>query len=304
MGGLIMEESYYDTAHSGNQYHHVMHHIETVAYSWLGPFFFLELGSLIEVDAAILTAVWWKVIIFFIALFIGQFLSASLAAKYVPGGFTWPEAAMIGFGMMGRAELFFVVLEICYVAHHIMTREIVCAFAFTAMLMNISVPICITLYKPYYVKWTDEELSSPRSPVPPSAHQLEEAMAATQQAPKVRQIGNRSQEKGHCVEGNEHNTYICSKCGREEQKAKDLDSIDFKIMDSEENEDASTEAATSMDTFSRAISQESDDNQVPSRASSKSRMALLPQVCGCMSVGDNAIMRSNSYGPSDGRFSS
>lgn len=52
--------------------------------------------------------------IFFIVLAIGQFLSAALAAKYVPGGFSWADSAMIGFGMLGRAELFFVVLNICY----------------------------------------------------------------------------------------------------------------------------------------------------------------------------------------------
>merc|ERR1719343_1378627 len=64
---------------------------------------------------------------------------------------------MIGFGTMGRAELFFVVLELCYVQHHIMTREQLCTFAFVAMLMNVSVPVSIALYKPYYCKWTGHD---------------------------------------------------------------------------------------------------------------------------------------------------
>merc|ERR1719204_1041383 len=55
---------------------------------------------------------------------------------------------------MGRAELFFVVLELCYVQHHIMNRDQLCTFAFVAMLMNISVPVSMSIYKPYYVKWT------------------------------------------------------------------------------------------------------------------------------------------------------
>jgi hypothetical protein len=122
-----------------------------VAYSWLGPFFFVELGSIVLIDGDIIAVVAWKSIIFFVMLFIGQFFSAALAAKFVPGGFTWSESWMIGFGMMGRAELFFVVLDLCYRAHSIMDNEMFCTFSVTAMLMNISVPICIALYRPYFI---------------------------------------------------------------------------------------------------------------------------------------------------------
>lgn len=166
MGGLIMEERYFEVseeqaqedhspAHHGekimNTYHEVLHHIETVAYGWLGPFFFVELGATVHIDASVLGLLPYS-FGFFIALFIGQFVSAAGAARYVPGGFTWAEAGMIGFGMMGRAELFFVVLDLCYNEHDIMTKEMFVTFALTAMLMNVSVPICISLYKPYYVK--------------------------------------------------------------------------------------------------------------------------------------------------------
>merc|ERR1712046_509460 len=57
--------------------------------------------------------VWHIGIIYYISLFFGQILSAALAAKFVPGGFTWTQSWMIGLGMLGRAELFFVVLNEC-----------------------------------------------------------------------------------------------------------------------------------------------------------------------------------------------
>jgi hypothetical protein len=59
---------------------------------------------------------------------------------------------MIGFGMLGRAELFFVVLNLCYVDNKIMHKEMFYTFTFAAMFLNITVPVCITLYKPYYVR--------------------------------------------------------------------------------------------------------------------------------------------------------
>lgn len=165
MGGLIVESSYFDIFsepdESGvkklkdNKYHAVLEHVETVAYSWLGPFFFVELGSTVLIDESTVGVLGYA-LIFFVLLFIGQFLSASLAAKYVPGGFDWAESAMIGFGMMGRAELFFVVLDLCYNQHNIMTKDMFCCFAITAMLMNISVPVCISAYKNTFIKYSTE----------------------------------------------------------------------------------------------------------------------------------------------------
>eukprot|EP00927_Polykrikos_kofoidii_P053412 TRINITY_DN4790_c0_g3_i2.p1 TRINITY_DN4790_c0_g3~~TRINITY_DN4790_c0_g3_i2.p1 ORF type:complete len:789 (+),score=169.42 TRINITY_DN4790_c0_g3_i2:93-2459(+) len=163
MGGLIMEHKYFDIPEENAQGHantfdEVLHHVETVAYGWLGPFFFMELGSAILVDLDVLSRVIWFTLLFYVLLFIGQFVSAAGAARFVPGGFDIYESALIGFGMMGRAELFFVVLELCYVEHHIMTRDMVCTFAFVAMLMNVSVPVCITLFKPVYIRAHPEAL--------------------------------------------------------------------------------------------------------------------------------------------------
>merc|ERR1719414_813267 len=88
----------------------------------------------------------------YVILFVGQLLSAAFAARYVPGGFTWPESWMIGFGMLGRAELFFVVLNICD-KQKIFSREQFFTFTTAAVLLDICVPITITVYKPWYLKW-------------------------------------------------------------------------------------------------------------------------------------------------------
>jgi hypothetical protein len=152
MGGLICEESYYDLEDSGNTYQSTLHLIENAAYTWLGPIFFVNLGATIDLSntAAVVGGIGYA-LIFFVALGLGQFLSASISARYVPGGFTWAESFMIGFGMLGRAELFFVVLQICK-EKKIMNDEIFLTFTMTAVLLDVAVPICITLFKPYYLR--------------------------------------------------------------------------------------------------------------------------------------------------------
>lgn len=90
-----------------NVYHHVKDIIEDAAFQWLGPIFFLNLGSQILIKADLLGQCIGPAIAIYVVLGTGQILSAAIAAKYVPGGFTWAESWMIGFGMLGRAELFF-----------------------------------------------------------------------------------------------------------------------------------------------------------------------------------------------------
>jgi len=54
---------------------------------------------------------------------------------------------MIGFGMLGRTELAFVVLNIAYVQHHIISTDAFFTQMLTAFMMNISVPLSIHLWK-------------------------------------------------------------------------------------------------------------------------------------------------------------
>jgi len=78
-----------------------------------------------------------------------QILSASLA-KRCTGGYKWHESIMIGFGMLGRAELTFIVINIAYTKSHLITLEQFCTLILTLFLLNITVPTMIKWWKPYY----------------------------------------------------------------------------------------------------------------------------------------------------------
>jgi len=71
---------------------------------------------------------------------------AGLAARYT-GSFDWPSSWMIGFGMLGRAEPAFVVMDIAYVQHQIFTDAVFYTLMFTAFWLNIAVPLNIRWWK-------------------------------------------------------------------------------------------------------------------------------------------------------------
>lgn len=133
--------------------------IDNVAYSWIGPVFFVLLGTKLVFDLEIFTSVLPQTIILFCGLFVAQVLSAGLAAKYT-GGFDWPQSWMIGFGMLGRAELAFVVMDIAYVQHHIMTTEVFYTLMFTAFWLNIAVPLSIRWWKSKWGHTVADQLPS------------------------------------------------------------------------------------------------------------------------------------------------
>jgi len=57
---------------------------------------------------------------------------------------------MIGFGMLGRAELCFVVLNIAYIESSIISEDVFYTLMLTAFWLNVAVPISIAWWKPYY----------------------------------------------------------------------------------------------------------------------------------------------------------
>ena len=59
---------------------------------------------------------------------------------------------MIGFGMLGRAELAFVVMDIAYVQNKILHTEAFFTLMMTAFCLNIAVPLTISWWRPYYNK--------------------------------------------------------------------------------------------------------------------------------------------------------
>ena len=108
--------------------------------------FFVTLGTKLIFDLETFTSVLPEAIILFASLFVGQILSASLAARYT-GKFDWPASIMIGFGMLGRAELAFVVLNIAFVQYQIISTEAFYTLMLTAFMLNISVPLTIRWWK-------------------------------------------------------------------------------------------------------------------------------------------------------------
>ncbi|HBR69366.1 MAG TPA: cation:proton antiporter [Rhodospirillaceae bacterium] len=153
LAGLILKEEYFRTDNDPKKdyFDSTKRIIDSVAFSWIGPIFFVHLGTKILFDWEIFVSVIPQTIAMVAGIMAAQIASAALAARYT-GGFSIKEALMIGFGMLGRAELAFVVMEIAYTEKSIFTREVFYTLMFTAFWLNVSVPILIKLWKPYFKK--------------------------------------------------------------------------------------------------------------------------------------------------------
>lgn len=150
MAGLVLKEEYFQLdANDSNLFQKVKETMDDIAFSWIGPIFFVSLGTQIVFDPDLLISIIPEVTALTVGLFLVQVSSAGLAARYT-GGFSWAESLMIGFGMLGRAELAFVVMDIAYIQHDILSREAFYTLMATAFFLNISVPITIALWKPYF----------------------------------------------------------------------------------------------------------------------------------------------------------
>jgi len=90
----------------------------------------------------------------FLVVFVLQILSATLAARYT-GKYEWYQSIMIGLGMLGRAELAFIVINIAYVQNQIITLEQFYILICTIFLLNVSVPVMIKWWEPYYLGTKD-----------------------------------------------------------------------------------------------------------------------------------------------------
>lgn len=155
MAGLIIKEEYFHFLHHPrvNYYENTKRIVDNVAFSWIGPVFFVELGTKIVFDWNIFVSVIPQTAILTAGLLIVQIVSSALSARYT-GSFDWHESLMIGFGMLGRAELAFVVMDIAYVQNDILNHEAFYTLMFTAFWLNVALPIAITWWKPYYVRRT------------------------------------------------------------------------------------------------------------------------------------------------------
>jgi Kef-type K+ transport system membrane component KefB len=148
MAGLVIHRDYFDFHKENkiNYFKRANEVIDNIAFTWIGPVFFVTLGTKLIFDYKIFNSVIIEALILFTGLFIGQITSAALAAKYT-GKFDWPSSLMIGFGMLGRAELAFVVMNIAFVQYKIMSIEAFYTLMLTSFLLNLSVPLTIRWWK-------------------------------------------------------------------------------------------------------------------------------------------------------------
>ena len=151
MAGLVIKEEYFDFLAEPEEsaYLATKRIVDNVAFSWIGPVFFVDLGTKILFDWTVFVSVIPETVVLLAAMIVAQVASAALAARYT-GAFSWPEAMMIGFGMLGRAELAFVVMDIAYVQNHILTDAAFFTLMFTCFWLNVAVPVTIRWWKPYY----------------------------------------------------------------------------------------------------------------------------------------------------------
>lgn len=158
MAGLIMKEEYFqvgehsvvrETPQTSSVYQETKRIVDSAAFSWIGPVFFVDLGAKLIFDMNMLVEVLPYVAALFVGLFVVQVASAGLAARYT-GDLTWHQSLMVGFGMLGRAELAFVVMDIGYVQNAIMPPEAFFTLMITAFFLNIAVPVTISWWRPHY----------------------------------------------------------------------------------------------------------------------------------------------------------
>lgn len=160
MAGLIIKEEYFDmgdelgivkkTPLTPRVYEETKRIVDTAAFSLVGPVFFVDLGAKIVFDTGLLVSVLPYAAALFTGLVIVQVSTAGLAARYT-GAMTWHQSLMIGFGMLGRAELAFVVMDIAYVQNDILPPAAFFTLMITAFFLNIAVPMAIRWWRPYYV---------------------------------------------------------------------------------------------------------------------------------------------------------
>ncbi len=174
--GEIVEEEEQD-----DQFHAGVHVIEHIAFTIFGPIFFVNLGGKLVFDLDVMLKALPAVVVLYLVVVVLQVLSAGLAARFT-GSYKWHESVMIGLGMLGRAELAFIVINIAFVQNKIIDITQFYTLMFTAFLLNITVPICLKLWKPYYlgfkqVRLLGVTLSRPEpAPVPADFPEYREMM--------------------------------------------------------------------------------------------------------------------------------
>ncbi|MCF6197908.1 MAG: cation:proton antiporter [Hyphomicrobiaceae bacterium] len=155
MAGLVLKEEYFHHPADDKLHKHTSFVVDIIAFSVFGPIFFINLGSKLLFDWPVLISIFPHTVLLTLSLFVAQVSSASLAARFT-SSMNWAQSLMVGFGMLGRAELAFVVMDIAYIEHKILSTEAFYTLMLTAFWLNIAVPVSIKLWKPVYQRHTPE----------------------------------------------------------------------------------------------------------------------------------------------------
>ena len=179
-GEIVEQEETDDTFKETN------HVIEHLAFTIFGPIFFVNLGGKLVFDMSVVLDALPAVITLFVVVVVFQVVAASVAARFT-GSYHWHESVMIGFGMLGRAELAFIVINIAYVQNQLIDITQFYTLMFTAFLLNITVPLSLKWWKPYYLgfkqfRFLGIDLARPEpAPVPDDMPEYREMMEAEKQ---------------------------------------------------------------------------------------------------------------------------
>ena len=165
MAGLIVREEHFQLKNqttnrygqpvTENVFAETKHIVDNAAFCWIGPVFFVDLGAKILFERDLFIDVLPYAIAMTLGVAVFQVLSAGLAARYT-GGMNRAESIMIGFGMLGRAELAFVVIDIAYVQHNILNIEAFFTLMLTSFCLSILVPLTIGWWRPTYLRETTD----------------------------------------------------------------------------------------------------------------------------------------------------
>ena len=176
-GELVREKEHDD------QFHSAANVIDHLAYTIFGPIFFVNLGGKLVFDPDVVMDALPMALTLYVAVTVLQILSASMAARFT-GSYQWHECVMIGLGMLGRAELAFIVINIAFVQNSVIDNTEFYTLMITAFLLNITVPLTLKWWKPYYLgfkkfKFLGATLSRPTpATVPQGWAEHEEIMDA------------------------------------------------------------------------------------------------------------------------------
>ena len=109
-----------------------------IAYSFLGPIFFISLGFSISFDISASGVAF--IVLLAVTVISGQVLSAGGMALRI--GMPWREALTVGVGMCGRAEMAFILAALA-LAQGVIGQETFTILIFTAFLLNLFTPLAL-----------------------------------------------------------------------------------------------------------------------------------------------------------------